>query len=136
MSSDDNRCDPIFECIQCGDCCKGFGGTYVTPKNISAIADFIGADPETFVQDYCQMAGSRPVLAQGPDGYCIFFRDKLCSIHPVKPRMCRSWPYIESVLKDPANWRMMAGSCPGMRTDASDECILQCVREQVDRRGF
>ena len=136
MSSDDTPCETIFECIQCGECCNGFGGTYVTPANIAAIADYIGADPETFVRDYCQMSGSRPVLAQGPDGYCVFFRDKLCSIHPVKPRMCRAWPYIESVLKDPANWRMMAGSCPGMRTDVSDACILRCVREEIERRGF
>lgn len=136
MSSDDTPSETIFECIQCGECCNGFGGTYVTPANIAAIADFIGADPDTFVRDYCRMSGSRPVLAQGPDGYCIFFRDRLCSIHPVKPRMCRAWPYIESVLKDPANWRMMAGSCPGMRTDVSDACILRCVREEIERRGF
>lgn len=135
MSSDETPCETIFECIQCGECCNGFGGTYVTPENIAAIAEYIGTAPETFVQDYCQMAGSQPVLAQGPDGYCVFFQKKLCSIHPVKPRMCRAWPYIKSVLKDPANWRMMAGSCPGMRADVSDGCILRCVGEQIERRG-
>ncbi|AQV00665.1 MULTISPECIES: YkgJ family cysteine cluster protein [Desulfococcus] len=136
MSLNDIPCDAIFECIQCGECCNGFGGTFVTPADIAAIAGYIGAPAESFVRDYCRMSGSRPVIAQGPDGYCIFYRDRLCSIHPVKPRMCRAWPYIESVLKDPANWRMMAGSCPGMRADITDACILRCVREQIEMRGF
>ena len=65
--------------------------------------------------DYCRLSGGRPLLAQGPDGYCIFWK-KLCTIHPVKPRMCRRWPFIESILVDPANWLAMAGSCPGMAT--------------------
>jgi hypothetical protein len=135
MPSDEQTgCEPIFECIQCGECCKGFGGTYVTPEDIAAIAEYIGADPKTFVKDYCQMSGSRPVIAQGEDGYCIFFRDRLCTIHPVKPRMCRAWPYINSVLKDPANWHMMAGSCPGMRTDVSDDCILKVVAREINAR--
>ena len=112
MSSDESR-DTLFECRQCGECCNGFGGTYVTPADIAAIAAHIGADPETFVRDYCRMAGSRPVIAQGEDGYCIFFRDRRCTIHPVKPRMCRAWPCIESVLKDPANWRDDGRVLPG-----------------------
>ena len=136
MSSVNHPCETIFECRMCGECCNGYGGTYVTPTDIAAIAAFIGADPGTFVRDYCRMSGRRPVLGQGPDGYCVFFREKRCAIHPVKPRMCRAWPYIESVLKDPANWRMMAGSCPGMRTDVPDDCILRCVRNQIEQRGF
>lgn len=134
MSSDERPCDDLFACRQCGECCNGFGGTYVTPGDIAAISAYIGADPATFVADYCRMSGSRPVIAQGGDGYCIFFRDRLCTIHPVKPRMCRAWPHIESVLKDPANWRMMAGSCPGMRADATDEEILRCVGRAIEAR--
>ena len=43
-------CDPltpedIFNCQQCGDCCKGFGGTYVSPEDVQAIAAFIHIDP-------------------------------------------------------------------------------------------
>lgn len=124
--------EPLFDCRQCGDCCKGYGGTYVTQKDIFAISRFIDVDPALFLDVYCSMSGSRPVLAQRVDGYCIFW-DNICTIHPVKPFMCRAWPYIRGVLIDPANWYVMAGSCPGMRTDVSTEVILKQVREEWNR---
>lgn len=123
----------IFTCKKCGDCCHGYGGTYVTPGDIEAIAEYIGTDPETLQSRYCQMSGSRPVLAQKADGFCIFF-NTVCTIHPVKPRMCREWPFIESVLVDAANWRIMAGSCPGIQTDVSDEEIIETVAREVAGR--
>jgi hypothetical protein len=124
--------EAIFDCRQCGDCCKGYGGTYITRQDIEAISRFIHADAERFVEMYCTMSGSRPMLAQRADGYCIFW-DKICTIHPVKPFMCRAWPYIRSVLIDPANWYIMAGSCPGMRTDVSTEVIRKQVQDEWDR---
>ncbi len=102
----------IFKCEKCGDCCKGYGGTYVTANDIEAIAAYLKTDPESFIKDYCYMSGSRPVLAQKKDGYCIFW-DKICTIHPVKPKMCKQWPFIKSVLIDVNNWQIMAGFLSG-----------------------
>lgn len=124
--------EDLFECRQCGDCCKGFGGTYVTPKDVENIARFIGAEPASFVRDYCQMSGGQPVLAQKADDYCIFWDPvKMCTIHPVKPRMCRAWPFIESVVIDPANWEIMSGSCPGIRTDFPLTVVQRVIRKIV-----
>jgi len=117
----------IFICKKCGDCCKGFGGTYVTANDIEKIAAYINMDPKKFVSDYCFKSGSKLVLAQGADGYCIFW-DDLCTIHPVKPRMCRAWPFIESVLTDINNWRIMAASCKGIKTDVPDNLVQECIR--------
>jgi hypothetical protein len=125
----------IFECQQCGECCKGYGGTFVTAADIQAIADYIKIDPLKFIEKYCQMSGRKPVLAQGENGYCVFWKDKICTIHPVKPRMCREWPFIRSVLTDVKNWHSMAGSCPGMRTDVSDEKIIRCVSREIAKRN-
>jgi len=124
----------LFSCTQCGECCKGYGGTYVTDSDIRNIAMYIGSDPETFVADYCQMSGSRPVLRQGENGFCVFF-DGLCTIHPVKPRMCRAWPFIPGVLADVQNWHIMAASCPGMRTCFPDSVIRQCVARELRSHG-
>ena len=124
----------IFKCVECGECCKGYGGTYVTDEDIRRIAEYIDANPDTFAAKYCQMSGSRPVLALGTDGYCVFWKNKLCSIHPVKPRMCKAWPYIENVLKDVENWRIMAGSCPGIRPDMPEDVILDRVRLEIEKR--
>jgi hypothetical protein len=132
-------CDPltsqdIFNCRQCGDCCKGFGGTYVSPADVQAIAAFIHVDPGKFLEKYCQRSGSKFVLAQAENGYCVFWKDKICTIHPVKPRMCKAWPFIPNVLKDPQNWRIMAGFCPGIRTDVAPSEIIACVRRQIDQQ--
>jgi len=119
----------IFECRQCGECCKGYGGTFVTEKEIKAIVDYLNIDPEHFVDKYCQVSGGKPVLAQGRNSYCVFW-DGLCTIHPVKPHMCRNWPFIKSVLVDINNWHIMATLCPGIRTDLPDSIIKECVRKE------
>ena len=120
----------IFECKKCGDCCKGYGGTFVTAKDIEAISAYIKTDPKTFVADYCRMSGNRPVLAQGKNGYCVFW-DGQCTIHPVKPRMCKAWPFIKSVLADVNNWHIMAALCPGIRTDVPDNIVKACVKKEL-----
>lgn len=126
--------EDVFQCQQCGDCCKGYGGTYVSEADLIAIARYIGTDAAGFRERYCRPSGRRFVLAQGGDGYCIFYRNRLCGIHPVKPKMCRNWPFIKAVLVDPANWGRMAGSCPGIRTDVAEADLLACVRKVLADR--
>jgi uncharacterized protein len=128
MSSDD-----LFECTQCGQCCKGFGGTHVCTEDIEALAAYLGMSAEAVRERYLVPSGSRLVLVQGADGYCVFCSEKRCRIHPVKPRMCRAWPFIEAVLVDPANWDAMASCCPGMKTGHPPEKILNCVAAAIAR---
>ncbi len=122
--------DQVFTCQKCGECCRGYGGTFVTNEDIVNISKYLNIDPHRLVADYCQLSGGKPVLAQHPNGYCIFW-DKLCTIHPVKPKMCRKWPFIESLLVDAGNWKVMAASCPGIRTDLPDRCVQECVRKVI-----
>jgi Fe-S-cluster containining protein len=117
----------LFECTQCGDCCKGYGGTYLTESDIGAISAFIGVDATEFRRRYCVLSGDRPVLTQQSNGYCIFYH-RNCSIHPVKPRMCRQWPFIRSLMADIANWHQMASVCPGMNTQLDDQQLLAAIR--------
>jgi len=78
------------------------------------------------------MSGGKPVLAQGKDAYCIFW-DELCTIHPVKPSMCKNWPFIKSVLVDINNWQIMAALCPGIRTDLPDSVVKECIRKELTK---
>ena len=135
MASDSAQASPpkpaeIFECKRCGDCCVGYGGTFVTDGQIASIAAYIGMEPAQFVSEKCRLSGGKPVLAQDENGYCIFW-EELCAIHPVKPRMCKAWPFIESVLIDIDNWQIMAASCPGIRTDVPDRIVEECVKEEL-----
>ena len=116
----------LFDCTQCGDCCKGFGGTYINATDVEAIAQFTGIAADEIKRSHCVASGNRLVLAQRPDGYCIFW-DRNCTIHPVKPMMCRQWPFIPSLLVDIQNWKMMASVCPGMRADLDDDDLSTCL---------
>ena len=132
MTSDTVIPDDIFKCTRCGDCCRGYGGTFVTKAEIAAIAEYISLDPAEVTEKYCRISCKKKILGQQENGCCIFW-DGSCSIHPVKPKMCRSWPFIESVLLDISNWQIMAGLCPGMRTDYPDPVIEECVRRELEK---
>lgn len=132
MTSNAVKPNELFACQCCGDCCKGYGGTYITKNEINLICQYLGLEENIFIWRYCQMSDDRPVIAQGSNGYCIFW-DKVCTINPVKPRMCKNWPFIENILVDATNWQSMAASCPGMRTDFSEHQIKRCVREVLNK---
>ena len=120
----------IFHCKKCGECCCGYGGTFLSKKDIKAIAKFTGTDVKTFLAKFCEFSGTKPILAQGKNGYCIFWNE-LCTIHPVKPYMCKAWPFIKSVLVDAGNWRIMSSMCPGIDADVPDSVVRRCVAEKI-----
>ncbi len=131
MVSDYKEADDIFDCKLCGDCCKGFGGTYVTHADIEKICSFLGSDPEHFKENYCDPSGSRFVLTLGKDGCCIFFdKEKQCTIHPVKPYMCRAWPFLKTIIKNPENWNVMSNSCAGMKKDIPETDLKKIVKKE------
>jgi Fe-S-cluster containining protein len=132
MTSNRIQPDDVFTCRRCGSCCKGYGGTYITESEIDNICRYLGMVRKQFMKRCCQISGGNPIIAQGENGFCIFW-DQLCRIHPVKPQMCRRWPFIESILVDAGNWQSMAASCPGMRTDISDDQIQKCVRSVIKK---
>ncbi len=134
MTSEVKAAIDIFECQLCGNCCNGFGGTYVTHQDIINISRYIGFDPEKFIPRYCDPSGSRHVLTLGKDGFCIFF-DKIiqCTIHPVKPYMCKAWPFIKTIIDHPENWNTMANSCPGMKKDIPYKDLQRIVAREKKR---
>jgi uncharacterized protein len=128
------KASDLFTCKKCGECCRGYGGTYVSGEDIQAMAEYLHVDESGFVARYCSLSGNRTLIAQGENGFCVFFREDLCTIHPVKPKMCKAWPFIEPVLKDAANWHIMAGFCPGIRTDVPNDIIQKLVRNVISGR--
>jgi hypothetical protein len=117
----------------CGECCRGYGGTYVNREDIKAICRYTRIAPDAFVETCCVRSGRRLILKQKKNGYCLFW-DQKCTIHPVKPRMCKAWPFIQSVLVDVSNWSVMASMCPGIRTDVTEDRIRRCVRDNLKPR--
>ena len=124
--------EDIFICQECGTCCKGFGGTYVSEDDIEKISNYVDVTPEIFITRHCAKSGSKYVLIQGKDDNCVFYnKEKQCTIHPVKPYMCKAWPFIKTILSNPENWDAMAGSCPGMKKNVPHDVLRQIVKYEI-----
>jgi Fe-S-cluster containining protein len=84
-----------YECTRCGNCCRWEGYVRVSDAEIDAIAEFLGMDADTFIEEYtCLTADRRSLtLVDQSNGACVMLTPQgLCRINPVKPRQCRLFP--------------------------------------------
>ena len=108
-----------FECTQCGNCCSGPPGyVWVNRERMAAIAEFLGRTDGTLDKSQVRRVGLRYSLTEKPNGDCIFLKRAegrtICSIYPVRPVQCRTWPFWDENLKSPDSWNQAATTCPGM----------------------
>jgi Fe-S-cluster containining protein len=104
-----------FRCTRCGRCCTGAPGfVWVNDEELKALAHFHGEPLEQTEQLYTRRLGLRRSLRERPNGDCIFY-DKAagCTIYPVRPGQCRTWPFWESNTRTPDDWEETCRVCPG-----------------------
>jgi len=104
-----------FSCTRCGHCCTGAPGfVWVNDEEIQAIAEFIGASTDEVKNYHARMGHRGFTLREKVNGDCVFFeRDKGCTIYPVRPRQCRTWPFWESNIVTEEAWEQTCAICPG-----------------------
>jgi Fe-S-cluster containining protein len=104
-----------FKCTRCGNCCTGAPGyVWVTDEEIAAIAEFRGESVAEVTRKYVRDGFRGPSLQELANNDCIFWdRKQGCTIYPVRPRQCRTWPFWESHVKTPADWDRLREACPG-----------------------
>ncbi len=109
-----------FECTQCGNCCSGPPGyVWVTKADIARIAKFIGREDKKLGREYVRRVGFRQSLTEKIDGDCVFLSREggrtACTIYPVRPLQCRTWPFWTSNLSSPDDWNEAhRTTCPGL----------------------
>ncbi len=130
-----------FECTGCGNCCSDpHGYVQTTIEEAQKIAAYLSLSETEFLKTYTNFSGeenpiflnsfekdSPEILSQSsePDdlrnnseqlkvGDCIFLKDNQCSIYPVRPLQCRTFPFWPENLKSPYRWKITAKSCPGI----------------------
>jgi Fe-S-cluster containining protein len=124
----DSKKRPVFSCRQCGECCLGEKGILVTPAEHSAMAAHLGLPPGDFAARYLVETPLGPQLASR-NGACALQADGLCRVHPVKPRICREWPYLPALLLHADEFAAAKEACPGLAADAGHEEFIQAARE-------
>jgi Fe-S-cluster containining protein len=104
-----------FTCTQCGDCCTGDPGyVWVSDEELDAIAAHLGQALATVRDLHTRKARGRRTLRERADGDCVFYdRKKGCTIYPVRPAQCRTWPFWDSNLETPEAWKKTCEKCPG-----------------------
>jgi len=106
-----------FQCTQCGDCCTGAPGhVWVNAEEIAALAALIGeADVAVFESKFVRKVGLRKSLNEYANGDCVFFDTvaRKCTVYGARPRQCRTWPFWDSNLKTPEDWKQTCEVCPG-----------------------
>ncbi len=104
-----------FRCTRCGHCCTGKPGyVWVSAAEVAAIAAFRGEPVEETIGLFTRLAHRGRSLREKPNGDCVFFdREAGCTVYPVRPRQCRTWPFWESNVASLEAWEQTCGVCPG-----------------------
>jgi Fe-S-cluster containining protein len=118
----------VFHCQQCGDCCAGRGGIFVQPREVEDMAALLKLTPEEFCRRYVEASPLGPRLTVAANGFCAFLMEgNLCRVHPVKPFICRQWPFLPALLVDPDELEHAKGACPGINPACSHEDFVEAA---------
>ena len=106
-------------CDTCGGhCCTGESGQiWAKYHDIEKMAEFVNLRIEDFATMYIRKVKHRYSLIEkqlAPDNFaCVFFDEsmKRCSIYPVRPLQCRTFPFWEQFKNNEEEVRK---ECPGI----------------------
>lgn len=108
-----------FKCTECGQCCTGAPGyAWVTDEEIQKIADYLKMDVKAFGRKYLRFVRGRYALVERKNYDCIFLKDRKCSVYPVRPTQCRTFPWWVQNLTSPEAWKEAAQYCEGINDEA------------------
>lgn len=109
-----------FSCTECGKCCGGRPGyVWMTLEEIERIANYLNESIEVFTKKYLRKVHGRWSLLEYSKSYnCIFLKDNRCSVYPVRPVQCRTFPWWPENLSSREAWEEAALECEGIRDDA------------------
>jgi Fe-S-cluster containining protein len=112
-----------FTCTQCGNCCSGPSGyVWFDQDELVAMAGYLKLSVAQFIEQYAHEVNGYYSLEEvciNGEYDCVFLkRDAdgkgLCSIYPVRPAQCRTWPFWPDNLKHPRDWQKAGRRCPGI----------------------
>jgi Fe-S-cluster containining protein len=92
------------------------------------MAAHLGLTPGDFAARYLVDTALGPQLASR-NGSCVMQAEGLCLVHPVKPRICREWPYLPALLQHADEFAAAKEACPGLAADAGHEEFIKAWRE-------
>ena len=150
---------PQFECTKCGACCRNEHLLItVTNRDIFRMAKTLGIDTHGIIRalDFYILEDGEPIPAgleiippieteRGPayvalkkmeNGDCIFLKDDQCMIHPIRPVVCKSFPFVFRESNGELSWGYSSKKeiCPGLDSGPiiSEEELVSLAQEILD----
>lgn len=118
-----------FKCTQCSQCCYGGKYAYVraNAEEINKITQFMNMDLDTFKDDFLiklvdhgygiRMKQSLLAKAAGKKGHCVLLNEQgKCSVYPVRPTQCRTYPFWPEILISEEKWNDEVHRCEGINS--------------------
>jgi hypothetical protein len=111
-----------FECVGCGNCCAGpqEGDIWISAAEIEMLAKHLAMPEDQVRERFIMRSGSRTgIIEDKITRDCVFLQTgadgkRGCSIYPVRPNQCRTWPFWNWNLASPRDWEEAAQRCPGI----------------------
>jgi Fe-S-cluster containining protein len=104
-----------FTCTRCGHCCTGEPGfVWVDDADLAAIAEHRGETLDEIKGLFTRWTARGRTLRERTNGDCVFYDQQAgCTVYPVRPPQCRTWPFWESNVETPEAWHQTCEVCPG-----------------------
>ncbi|MBL0359364.1 MAG: YkgJ family cysteine cluster protein [Chitinophagaceae bacterium] len=103
-----------IDCLQCGNCCKGYSPRFKTP-DIKRIAKHLKMKDGDLINNYLRVDEEGDYVMRSTP--CSFLgADNYCSIYEVRPSDCERFPYTDEdvILKRPNITLKNATFCPAV----------------------
>ncbi len=114
----------VFECKMCGNCCNGERILSLSKEEIKRISIFLKVTEAELKTKYCIKIKNNFEI-RSKNNHCIFLEKKngykICNIHPVKPDICKLWPFLPAIISDENEWKIAMDFCPGINPHCSFE---------------
>ncbi|MDD5225809.1 MAG: YkgJ family cysteine cluster protein [Candidatus Omnitrophica bacterium] len=83
----------LFQCRQCGACCRQPGFVYLKEGDAARLATHLGMDIYQFTETHCLLMDRQHLaLKKHADETCLFLREESCSVYEARPAQCREFP--------------------------------------------
>ncbi len=126
-----------FACQKgCTKCCTRRGSVYLSESDLTRAAEYLGMTAAEFESRYVIRYRHVLRLRRPPDGadQCQFLSAGGCSIHPVKPTQCRTYPFWPSLIESRSVWNLEGKFCPGI--NKGDLVQIKTARQIASELGI
>lgn len=122
-----------FKCTGCGKCCTGAPGyVWTHEEEIKQMAEYLHLSAEQFVQKYVRKVGSKLSLLEHSKTYdCVFLKGKECTIYPVRPKQCKTFPWWKENIESKESWNEAGKACEGINHPEAPLISIEEIEKEL-----